>query len=258
MGDHDEERGKGRGDGHLMVYLAWPLLSGLGLASALAVSVGGVVLIASAGDWQLSGTVAGVVWFVVLGLATVTVFLYAAREWAGPRRQERIEKTRQEVIEVEPDDLEPPPPMILRGFSPQALLPATLDLTTESITPAVDPEIDHLYRFILDAWQYGDVTQAGCMARGWRRKDWDKFVGGSRRRSDAGKESARGLLDRAGIIRKDGNSWVTCATLEQAFSINDDLKAYASARAQLIRLDKTDKTSQVTPGAVTGASGERE
>lgn len=256
MGDHSDERGEGKRDGHLTVYLAWPLLAGLGLASVLAVSAGGVVLIASRGNWQISGTVLGVVWFVVLGLATMIVFVYAAKEWAGPRRQERIERTRQDVIEVLPEEIEPPPPMIVRGFSPRALLPATVDHTIESLAPAVDPEIDHLYRFILDAWQYGDVTQAGCMGRGWRRKDWDKFIGGSRRRADAGKESARGLLDRAGIIRKDGNSWVTCATLEQALSINDDLRAYANARAQLIVLDKPDETRQVRPGGVTDSTGE--
>ena len=59
-------------DGHLVVYLAWPMLAGLGLASVLAVSIGGVVLIAS-GDWRTSGTVAGVVWFAVLGAATVVL-----------------------------------------------------------------------------------------------------------------------------------------------------------------------------------------
>ena len=258
MGDHrNEERGEGRRDGHLTVYLAWPLLAGLGLATVLSVSVGGVVLIASRGDWQLAGKVLGTIWFAVLGAATMIVFVYAAREWAGPRRAERIERTRQEVVEVVRDEVEPPAPIIIRGFPSPPLLPATVDHTIESLAPAADPEIDHLYRFVLDAWQHDDVTQAGCMSRGWRRKDWDKFVGGSRRRSDVGKESARGLLDRAGIIRKDGSGWTICATLEQALSINDDLNRYANARAQLVRLDKSDQTSQDRAAGVSGVSGER-
>jgi len=226
------------------VYLVWPVLSGLCLASVLSVSVGGVVLIASRGDWALAGTWVGSIWFAVLGVVTVVVFVYAAREWAGPRRAERIERVRQEVVEVVREEGEPPAPIIVHGFSSPPLLPASMDHTIESLAPAADPEIDHLYRFVLDAWQHGDVTQAGVMSRGWRRKDWDKFVGGSRRRSDMGKESARGLLDRAGIIRKDGGGWVICATLEQALSINDDLNGYANARAQLVRLGKSDKTSQ--------------
>lgn len=258
MGDKGESQGGSRRDGHLTVYLAWPILAGLGLATVLAVSVGGVVLIGSGGEWEQAGTAAGVVWFVVLGLATVVVFWYAAREWAGPRRAERIERARREVIEVLPDgeEMEPPPPMIVRGFSPK-MLPATIEHSIEALGPVADPEIEHLYRFIADCWRADDVTQNGCMSRGWRRSDWDRYIGGSRRRSDAGKESARGLLNRAGIIRKDGNSWRICSTLEQALHINDDLQAYANARAQLVRLDKSDKTSQVTPGVVTGVSGER-
>ena len=63
---------------------------------------GGVVLIAS-DNWRTSGTVAGVIWFVVLGATTVGVFLFAASEWAGSRSRERQERIKQEVIEVLPE-----------------------------------------------------------------------------------------------------------------------------------------------------------
>jgi hypothetical protein len=250
-----EQQTQQKRDGHLTVYLAWPILAGLGLATVLAVSIGGVSLIVSR-DWQASSTIAGVVWFVALGLVTVFVFLYAMQEWAGPRQAERQERLRQEVIEIIPDDLERPPAMVLRPLSRRPMLPApSFDHTIETITPAVDPEIDHLYRFVIDAWQHNDVTQSGCMARGWRRKDWDKFIGGSRRRADLGKESRRGLLDRAGIVVKDGNKWTTCATLEQALSINDELHRYASEKSKMVVLGKTDQSRQVTAAGVDRATG---
>lgn len=251
-----EQQPTSRQDSHLTIYVVWPVTAGGALGSVLAISLGGVVLIVTKGNWSLAGTCAGLTFFILLGIVSAGVFLFAAGQWRGPRQRERIEEIRH--WEPEPyGSPEPPPPMIVRGFSPKAL-PATVAHTIESLAPLADPEIERLYRFIVDCWRADDVSQAGCMAREWRRRDWDKYIGGSRRKADLGKESARGLLDRAGIVRKDGNAWTICAPLDQALHINDDLLAYASERAQLVRLDrssssrldKPDKTSQVRSIAV--------
>ncbi len=242
-------------DGHLVVYLAWPILAGIALGTVLAVSVGGIVLIAS-GDLQAAGTVAGYVFFAVLGVATLAMVWYVFQEWAGPRQRERT--AEMGYWEPEPyDDHEPPAAMVLRGFKGKPkMLPATVDLAVEAVGPVADPEIERLYRFIVDAWRADDVSQAGCMSRQWRRKDWDQYIGGSRRRADLGKESARGLLARAGIVAKSGNRWVICAALDAALSINDDLLAYASERASTVRVPcvppvKPDKTSQDRHGVLS-------
>jgi hypothetical protein len=57
-------------DSHLVVFWAWPLLIGLGLAVVLSVSIGGIVLIASGGELRTAGPVAGYTFFGVLGVAT--------------------------------------------------------------------------------------------------------------------------------------------------------------------------------------------
>ena len=47
---------------------------------------------------------------------------------------------------------------------------------------------------------------------------------------------------------------MTCATLEQALSINDDLLEYASAKAKMVVLDKSVKSSQDTVAGVASVS----
>jgi len=59
-------------ENHLTVYLWWPLLAGLLLAAVLAVSVGGVSLLAT-GKFLFAGQLLGLTFFGVLGVATVAV-----------------------------------------------------------------------------------------------------------------------------------------------------------------------------------------
>src|SRR4030042_5080072 len=109
-------------DGHLTIYLVWPVLSGLALACVLAVSIGGVWLFVTQFDWKKAGTATGVVFFAILGLSTLWVFGYAAREWAGPRF---LERTRQTVELIEPEPPEPDVRFIRTGGRPAPLsLPA--------------------------------------------------------------------------------------------------------------------------------------
>ena len=88
----------------MTVYLVWPVLAGMALAGVLAISVGGVVLIAS-GTWRAAAVAAAVTFFVVLALATVAVFWYAARSWAGPGELARLHQTKQ-IVEQKPPDPE--------------------------------------------------------------------------------------------------------------------------------------------------------
>ena len=74
-----------REPGHLTVYWLWPLATGLAVATVVAISTGGIWVIVSGGNWRAAATAAGLVWFALLGLATLAVFVYAAWEWRGPR-----------------------------------------------------------------------------------------------------------------------------------------------------------------------------
>lgn len=246
-----------RKDGHLAVYVLWPLCGGLALAVVTALSVGGCTALGT-GDWTTTGRTAGGWFFVTWPVSTIGIFLYAMWGWGGPMR---LERARREVIEIDPgpdDRDEWEPPLILRPFGGRRRLPGALpalpaqvvdvERDAEQVAPRASREVEQLYRFVTMMWPLGDVTQAGCARAGYSRRWWDKYVGGSRSRKLIGTEQARGYLDRAGVVCKDSNKWVICADLAQALSINDELRAYAEAMSQVVRLDKSDETCQVTNG----------
>jgi hypothetical protein len=224
-------------NGHLTIYVLWPLCGGLMMGAVLGVAIGGLQLLGgkpvedalrTGGRWAL----------IVLAVTTVGVFVYALLGWAGPARLARLKQPRvEEVLEVQ--EQEEAPWIVQRPFkrlNPAPQLPAKLQVAAKSIEPPVRREITDLYRFITTMWPTNDITQANCRQHGFTRRYWDRFIGGSRAERDLGKESARGLLDRAGVIRKDGNAWVICAPLDQALQISDELWQYAQARARMIRL----------------------
>ena len=124
-----------------------------------------------------------------------------------------------------------------RQFNPLPMLPSRAALAVTSVEPAGRAEIRRLYEFVVDAWRSQDVTQAGTLGRGWRRKDWDEMVGGSRSRKAIGTESGKGLLARANVVAKYRSKWewVDGVTLEDALSINGELRAFADARAELVK-----------------------
>jgi len=255
MNEHEHEHFTGHAqshDNHLMVYLVWPLLAGLGLAVVLSLSLAGVVglvarSLASAAIW---GAFA---FFIVWGLSTLVVFWYAARSWAGPLG---LAKATQPVIEryIDNRPIEPPTPMIVRGYNTPPLIEAELASSIKTLEPDVKPEIKELYDVITRLWPGGDISQERVCSL-FSRKVYDRHIGGSRRKGDAGTESGRGLLDRAGVIAKDGGGhWAIAASLADALSINDDLLEYAQARSQIVKIsDKTDKTRQDRHAPVSGA-----
>lgn len=224
----------------MTVYVGWPLLGGLMLSSVLALCVGGTRLLAGRG-WMAAGQAAGWVFFVVLGAATVGVFLYAMLGWAGPRR---IERMRQEVVvEERPDRLGEnlsgqgeEPWRVLRGRP--ALAARSGEVMVEhqvaSVEPTVRTEIREMYDLIVRAWPTGNVARDHCMGMGISRSSWQRLVGGARRKR--GLESDRGLLDRAGVVRQERQGWAPCATLEEALRINEELWEYAREKASLVKL----------------------
>ena len=116
-------------DGHLTVYVAWPILAGLGVGAVLALSVGGVALLWTRLDWLAAGTWAAGTFFVVLGVVTVGLFLYATADWTGPRRAERIEQARREVVHVH--DQAPPRFIPLSSGRPLQREPPALPATDQ-------------------------------------------------------------------------------------------------------------------------------
>lgn len=211
--------------------VAVPTLQAFAIGSALATVIAGLLSIIGT-SWQASlrwGAGAGLFAF---GVAIVVFILQHRAVLIDPMRMawEKLDLAR--MVKPRPTD-EWQAPMVL---NPYQVLPAggTLDTQIKSIEPDAPEKIKELCEFIATMWPVGDVTQAACREKGFTRKYWDRYVGGSRRRRDVGKESARGILDRAGVVHKDGNKWAICAPLNEALAINDGLLAYANAKAKMV------------------------
>jgi len=241
----------GKRDGHLVVYVAWPVLGGLAIGLVLGMGVAGCGLL-----WGVPkvGAVAGTAFFIAWPVATVSLFWYAAGGWGGPLR---LEEKRQTVIveEVERPAQEKPAPMVLHGFGPPAprLIEAELAQEIRPIAPQVSPEIEALYDFVTRVWPTGNVSRDHCMALGFSRATWEKFVGG-RRGKLAGSESGRGWLDRAGCVGRNGDGWQIVVGLDEVYGIHPELLAYAGAKAKMVRLTPLNPPSRGE--ARTGQDGQ--
>ena len=180
--------------------------------------------------WSLAGRIAAGVFALALMTCTASFILAHRRRVTEP-----LDILWQRLAPPVPP--EPEPRWIVRNPAHAArAIPARLASEAKPLEPDAPAEIKDLYKFITTMWPTGDISQANCARMGFSRKYWDRYIGGSRRKRDAGKESARGLLDRAGVVRKDGNKWVIAATLEEALSVNDLLREYAGRKAQMVRL----------------------
>ena len=113
------------------------------------------------------------------------------------------------------------PPIILNRRT------ASKNAAVEAADVPVTPELDELYRFICSTWSGGDLSRSACRDRGWTRKYWERYVNG-------GRERDRGILDTAGLIRKQGQSWVVDVSLEEALSISPALRLYAESKARTV------------------------
>ena len=252
-----------RTDGHLTVYLAWPLLTGLGLAAVLALSVGGLLVVTKPAAWRQAATTSGVVFFAVLGVATVGVFWYALSEWRGPRQKERLEQTRREVVEVHAP--EPPPRFIPMGGraarlnAPPPALPrtaedrgvvatavdalasrlkrtakmTTLESTAEALTPNAPAWVLEMHDVLCRAWP--DKLTRRDFQQLWPEGGtalWKRYVNGD----GSGRRAGRGILDVWGAIaRQDGRgAWEFVQPLNVVFGLDAELSAYATDRAGLV------------------------
>jgi hypothetical protein len=229
-------------DNHLTVYLAWPLLAGLGLAIVLSISAAGLAMFFSRFDWSKVGMAAGLTFFGVLGGGTLAVFWYAAHEWAGPRTAERIARPVQVVTQARPE--EPRPPMVINRYNEPPMLPAgSMDVEIDPLVADAAPEVMELYNFITQLWPGGDISRKTAREHGFDRAVWERLIGGVRGKE--GMESGRGHLDRAGVVVHTGKGWQIAASLDQAYAINADLLAYAQARAEIVTgRDGRDGTGQ--------------
>ena len=248
---------------HLRVFLAWPVLSGGALASVLALSVGGLMFFWTGGDWEKAGTWAGIVFFATLGAATLGVYLYAARQWAGNRTIERLRQTvTTEIVESEPE----PPRFIRMAGRPPALtqqapvapgherqqtivaravgvladrlskqpLAGTLETTARTIEPAAATWVKELYAVVCKTWSTQDLTRRNFEAlfRPGGAALWRRYVNGD----GSGRRAGRGILDTWGVISRTGarGSWQYAQPLDVIFSLDPDLERYARAMSGLV------------------------
>ncbi|HUX76964.1 MAG TPA: hypothetical protein VMY40_10035 [Anaerolineae bacterium] len=264
-----------RHDGHLVVYVAWPILAGLGVGAVLALSVGGVALLWTRLDWLAAGTWAAGTFFVVLGVVTAGVFMYATADWTGPRRAERIERSRREVVQVRGPEPEPrfipittkrplrrDPPALPSSVEERGLVGKAIDVLSdrmktraavttydqdaETLEPDARPWVREMYRVVCASWP-DHLTR-----RDWQRLFpdggtalWARYVNGD----GSGRRAKRGVLATWGAIeRVDGRgAWRYTQPLDVVFSLDPELQRYAEARSGLVR-------SPGRPGATGNAA----
>ena len=250
-----------RHDGHLVVYVAWPILAGLGVGAVLALSVGGVALLWTRLDWLAAGTWAAGTFFVVLGVVTAGVFMYATADWTGPRRAERIERSRREVVQVRGPEPEPrfipittkrplrrDPPALPSSVEERGLVGKAIDVLSdrmktraavttydqdaETLEPDARPWVREMYRVVCASWP-DHLTR-----RDWQRLFpdggtalWARYVNGT-----GDRRGQRGILDVWGAIeRLDGRgAWRYTQPLDVVFSLDPELQRYAEARSGLV------------------------
>ena len=250
-----------RHDGHLTVYVAWPILAGLGVGAVLALSVGGVALLWTRLDWLAAGTWAAGTFFVVLGVVTAGVFMYATADWSGPRRAERIERSRREVVRVQAPE-QPPrfiplssgrplrrePPRLPATEQDRGLVGKAIDMLSDrmktraavttydqdaaTLEPDAPPWVREMYRVVCASWP-DHLTR-----RDWQRLFpdggtalWARYVNGT-----GDRHGQRGVLATWGAIeRLDGRgAWRYTQPLDVVFSLDPELQRYAAARSGLV------------------------
>ena len=267
-----------RRDGHLTVYLIWPLLAGLGLATILAISIGGLTFL-STGDLATAGRTGGITFFVVLGLATLGVFAYAAAQWAGPRTLAEIHQT-VEVIEQKPVEQPPrfirvrgpvlnqPAPMLPSGVNRSVVSRAidvltgrlqrrpavhVLDAEARSLEPDAPAWVSEFYTTLNTVWPTQSLSRRTFEALwpgGRGKRLWRKYVNGT-----GHQHAQRGLWDTWGIIAKTGQrgTWQWTQPLQVIYSLDADLAKYAAALAGL-----HSPTGSARPaGLITGSAQTR-
>ena len=264
------EQTQTRRDGHLVVYLLWPILGGITLAGILAVSFGGLVIVVWR-DWQAASTTAGVVFFSILGVGTLGVFLYAALSWGGPARLERIrqtvivEESEPQVIENTPRPIvisprrprlteqAPDVPMLPAGANratvasairaligkPNSAPATTLYSDVEGIGPGTPPDWVREFHDVTCAMWGKPLTRRSFEDNFPERGQalYYKYVG----KSGAATRRDRGLWQNWKVIDQSGprGSWAFAYDLQTILQSNADVWEYAKAKAELLQRSPT-------------------
>jgi len=200
------------------------------LVTAAGVTIGAAPLVyAFEKPWYWSpaaGFYAGLALWILIGVV----------EWFDREQRIESEEYTDQEDEKKPEPPKPDrPPVIVNPYHGNRYA------TTPSQPREVDapPEVQELYRFITTMWPTGDVTQDNCRRHGFGRGVWDHMIGGSRNPRHKGTESARGVLDRAGVIEKQGNVWKIAANLDDTLACFPMVRAYAETRTQTVILSPT-------------------
>lgn len=221
------------GGGVVATEVVVPMLQALGIGSLLGVCLLGTILLFG-GAWAVAGA-----WAAGAALWGTAV---SGVVFIGQQRAMAITPSwvaRQRVLlawpTVDGEEQDGAPWRVInprRGRAGAPLLPSgTMEHEVEQVGPRARPEIEEAFRVVSGLWGARDCSQE-TVCKLFGRRIYDKYVGGSRRRRDQGTESGRGVLDRAGVIEKEGGRWVITASVEEAYSWNPELRAYADARAQ--------------------------
>jgi len=248
------------------------IATAVGVPVLQAIAIGGAVGLLAGGLPALFGTppllaaklaVAGMM--VGTAGATVLFIVQERRVHTSPTRLswERLRMAEPGTPPPEPDDSEPW--RVINRYRPRApMITASatrMDATAAPVEPDARPEVKRLHDFICSNWGRdgrGNLSRDACRKRGFTRSVWEKYVGGKRGRTG---ESAKGLLDRAGVVEKTaaGWQWRDGVTLQDVFNVQAELASYADARAKMVqgRRDRTGRTGQDTPGSTSRGSQPR-
>jgi len=234
----------------LTIYVMWPLLGGVGVGGVLAVSAFGLSAVLTEGDWYRALITGVAVFCVVAPVIALSTFVYAARDWAGPRRDERMAALQREVIEL-PAPEQPPrrydPPELPRNEEARAALGKAIDVLgdrlkgtaavtvyeqeVESLEPGAEPWVIELYdcitRSFPDKMRRRDWTRLFDGGTGL----WSKYVNGT-----GDRHSQRGILDVWGVIERQDRrgAWRYRFNLATIYGLDPALAEYAKRKAALV------------------------
>jgi hypothetical protein len=224
----------------------WPVLSGV-VMGGLAFVVGfGIVLLSPDGiDWANAARVGGIAGFVTLPVVTVSVFWYAAANWAGPGA---LEKARRTVIhEREPAKVEHrwtrinqrgkqsthTPPSVTVKRDPAwrrwfGKAQTTYAADVEPLAPQADDWVMEAYDVVCTLWNE-DLTRTTF------QRHWPSGGTGMYYKYVAGKNGVRGWFQQWGVIeRKDGRGAMRFRfSLDRVLQADDDLWRYAQQQGAL-------------------------
>lgn len=87
-------------------------------------------------------------------------------------------------------------------------------------------ELAEKFAFVTDAWKAQSVAVSSVLGRGWKRRQWERYVGKGR-----GRGAKFGWLVRAHlVIRRRSWAWAPGVTLEKVLAADAELRAFAEMR----------------------------